>query len=155
MPAPASSPRHQPGFLSPDLPWTARDVTAAGRTVLLGLVLLSVGWIGGSGTVVLSRQAAWLGVGALGTLVAGTGLVGWLLSGLRQVRLVKQDVVAAVIRRWPDQPAPAPAQLGTGLVSVPGATRYHRADCRLVAGKTTSRALKGLAACGVCIKDSA
>ena len=153
--------RNHPGSLSPDLPWAARDLTALLRLGVLGALVICVGWIGGSGTVALSRQAGWLGVAVVGNLMAGAAMVGWLLSGLRSVRQLKQEVVADLEARWPS----ASVQIGVvadpaGLVSLAGARRYHRGDCRLVQGKPTRAAAlsahhrAGRQPCGVCVRDS-
>lgn len=157
----ASAQRHQPGSLSPDLPWTARDLTALLRLGLLGAAAVATGWIGGSGTVVLSRQAGWLGFAVVGNLLAGTAMVGWLLGGLRSVRQLKQEVVAELDERWPASVTQAGAILDpTGLVSLDGASRYHRASCRLVQGKATklgtpaAHRKAGRQPCGVCVRDS-
>lgn len=153
--------RHQPGSLSPDLPWTARDLTALLRLALLGAVALAAGWIGGSGTVVLSHQAGWLGLAVVGNLTAGAAMVGWLLGGLRSVRQLKQDVVADLDGRWPASVTKPRLTLDpTGLVNLDGASRYHRAGCRLVEGKATKLATPaahhkaGRQPCGVCVRDS-
>jgi hypothetical protein len=154
--------RHQPGSLSPDLPWAARDLTALLRLGLLGLVAIAVGWIGSSGTVVLSRQAGWVGAAVMGNLMAGAAMVGWLLAGLRSVRQLKQEVVADLDARWPESTAldTSGGDL-SGLVSLAGARRYHRAGCHLVAGKPTRVAAAsahhraGRQPCGVCVRDSA
>lgn len=154
--------RQQPGSLSPDLPWTARDLTALLRLGLLGVVVIAAGWIGGSGTVVLSRQAGWLGVAVLGTLMAGTAMVGWLLGGLRSVRQLKQQVVAELDARWPTAVTPPGVIVDlNGLVSIEGASRYHRAGCRLVQGKAIEVATPakhrkaGRRPCGMCVGESA
>ena len=159
----ASTPRperHQPGFLSPDLPWAARDLTALLRLGVLGVAVISVGWIGGSGTVVLSRQAGWLGLAVVGNMMAGAAMVGWLLGGLRTVRQLKQEVVAELDGRWPSRAAQDALVVDpTGLVSLEGARRFHRASCRLVQGKPTTadtasaHRKDGRLPCGVCVKD--
>lgn len=158
----ADDPLNQSRLLSPDLPWSARDLSTVLRLGLLGVLAITIGWIGGSGTVTTSRQAGWLGLAVLGNLVAGSAMIGWLLGGLRSVRGLKQQVLAELDERWPARVMSAAALPDvTGLVSVQGGRRYHLAGCRLVQGKATAAVTQakhlkaGRQPCGMCLGDDA
>jgi vacuolar-type H+-ATPase subunit I/STV1 len=138
------------------LPWSPIDALVLWLLLLVGAVLLFLGWWGTSSTARLGHQVVWLNLGALGLLVAGLGVAVWLAAGRRAVgrrrRLLLADVPVAVE--------------GTGvegftaeLVAGPSMTRYHRADCEFVAGKPVTRAPEaihhraGRRPCAVCLPE--
>jgi hypothetical protein len=142
------------------MPWHIGDVQRLLLTLALAAIGITASWVGISGTVVWSRQMLWLAVGIASTAVAGVGVMAWLLTAFRAVRvrqsrmadglaarLVLDDDVASTTN---DEVASDPSQ----LVAAPAMTRFHRADCPLVAGKAaaalTAARRARLRPCGVC-----
>lgn len=135
----------------------------------LGALGTGVSWYGASGEARDGDQIPWLTLGVAATALAALGLVGWLLTALRQVRLASRHVVATVV--WEHRLRQSAAQPGDSVVqtigsdAAPGAyvtaptmTRYHRPGCQLVVAKpqvgVTSPgeiAQRGLRSCGVCL----
>jgi hypothetical protein len=142
------------------MPWRIGDLWALWVPLVAGAVLLLLSWWGTSATVNLSTQIVWLNVGVCGVMVGGAGIVVWLMTGRRAIgerrrRLLPEVVVARMVAAGVDVPT-ASDDLVTGVRM----TRYHRADCPMVAGKTIRRASgvqarsAGLAPCGVCRPDA-
>jgi hypothetical protein len=123
-----------------------------------GLVGLVVTWVGISGTVRLSTQARWLGLGIGSLILAGFAMVGWLIVGLLRISALRRDVVAALNARTAAAGAgPTADSVGVPLFGVaPGMRRYHRPDCLLLVGKKVvlgspeAHAEAGLTPCGIC-----
>lgn len=124
--------------LSP-LPWQAADFARLVRTVAAGALLISVGWVGSALTADVSRQLAWLALGALGLLVALVGGVFWLLDGLRSIRVAQAEVLRDL--RAPGEmdvevpPRPEVPVQRAGRFTADRMSLHHGADCVLLAGK--------------------
>lgn len=134
------------------LPWRVTDLVVLWVGVVAGATLLLLAWWGASATANETRQVAWIDLGACGVIVAGAALVSWVLAGRRAIG-------ARRVRLLPDVAPSAEAsdaQPEERLVSAPRHTRYHRADCPMVAGKATRAATAarhrtaGRQPCGVC-----
>jgi hypothetical protein len=152
-------------LLAADVPWRLRDLTRTTRTLLFGAVVVIAGWVGASGTPLISRQLAWAAVSVTGVSIAGLGMVSWLLGGLRVIHQVSEEALAPLQAEYvapgPDADVPAPSPVGSMeavssalLVSAPRMTRFHAPSCLLVRGKPT-RVLRAdgsgeLRPCGVC-----
>jgi hypothetical protein len=133
-------------------------------------VAVLAAWAGSSSTPLVGRQAAWgaLGVaGAIGVTAASflwvatgrqavarrtTELRGLILAGVAQVRS------GAAAGSGTEPADHAAAELGsTELVATTTMVHYHRAGCRLAAGKPVEPAGRadheqaGRAPCGVCL----
>lgn len=140
------------------IPWRSRDLTRWTLGTWIGLTALVVAWFGASGSAELDVQYRWLNVGIAGTVVTGAANVVWLLNGLRAVRERRHRMIEALLgEEAPNEaPVPRPATDDARLVAAPSMTRYHRADCLLVAGKAvTASSLRahragGRRPCGVC-----
>jgi hypothetical protein len=142
------------------MPWRLPDLLLLYLANLAGLLLIVTAWFEASGATSQDTQILWLDVGTAGVIVAGAGNVLWLLSGRRQVGELRRALTPALFARvaQPDsRPEATAAKVDPGLL-VTGAdmTRYHRADCLLVAGKqveagseATHRS-RGLRPCQVC-----
>jgi hypothetical protein len=138
-------------------PWRRRD--AAGLVVVgaLGVAGLVTTWVGISGTVRLSAQARWLGLGIGSVILAGCAMVGWLVLGMLRISVLRHEVISALNAR-DAAVGTAPAEpVGEHMFGVaPGMRRYHRPDCRLLVGKKVvlgslqTHAKAGLAPCGIC-----
>jgi hypothetical protein len=135
--------------------WRRSNQLLAGVLLLLGFVVLMVGYAGTSGTRDLDEQVVWLNVAAAGLLVGGFGVVSFLAAGRRAVgrrRLTLfGDVPTADERRG------AADLLDAGsLVAAPTMTRYHRPGCPFVENKDVAPASQaaheraGRRPCGIC-----
>lgn len=158
-------------------PWDVRDLTRSARLVSAGFLGLVVCWFVMSGKADWRDQIGWLAGAMAALLVAGVGMVSWLVTGMRQVHGEMAEVmtVVRVVRLGlvaepeesddflddVDGPAlPAGEALATVretlFVTNDSMTRIHRADCALVRGKSVRVASddefvsRGLKLCGVC-----
>jgi hypothetical protein len=139
------------------VPWRPSDATRLLLVEVTGATAVIGGWLGAADTSDLAHQLGWVTVAVVGLVIASTGNTLWLLAGRRNVGLRLQTALAerdARPRGLGSAPA-APTQQSC-LVAVPKGSRYHRQDCVLVIGKTTTtRAVEehlaqGLRACEVC-----
>jgi hypothetical protein len=134
-------------------PWERTDLVRVGCWVALGIVIDVVAWYGASGSTSWSTQTGWIVVGILAPAVAAVGCAGWLVSGLRSVGAARAEVVRGLVR--PTVPVVV-LPVSAELVAGPRMTRFHRSNCRLVAGKKYAAvamaeiAGRQLQACGVC-----
>ena len=165
----------------PDAAVFWRWVWASVRPVLgyvfvgLGLILLLTAYLGVSREVLVARQLPYLVSGGLFGLAAVTlGSRLLLIEDLRRDagRLDRLERAVtelhSVLLTRPDAPAPNTGQTvlngATGnvraaekLLALAGGDRFHRQDCALVAGKSTTHPVtvtaaqrKGLQACPMC-----
>ncbi|MGQ0467953.1 MAG: hypothetical protein ACT4QG_21870 [Sporichthyaceae bacterium] len=146
-------------------PWGVGPLVLFAILAGLGLTGMVVGWAGISGTADLEEQARWLGLGIASLILAGFGMVAWLLAGLVSVGTLRRSVVRDLALRTAAEPRSAEetgeqAPVGTfGIGS--GMTRYHRSECDILAGKNVrwldSEALKfaGALPCGMCSPEDA
>ena len=127
----------------PTLPWTQSDARTSSLMLLVGAVLLGWAWFEASGTARLSSQTGWLAMSIFGTLIVAFAGSSWIWAGRRSVRERRADVadaLAATLLPPTTADASAPA---SGLVTIAGSRRYHRADCQLVVGKRVQRLAPG------------
>jgi hypothetical protein len=154
--------------LARPIPWRLGDVYLVYATVLAGGTLVVLGWYGSAGTANLGGQLAWMSAAIGGTILAGTGASFWFVSGYRAVQsrrsglaqhpvaLLAAEARARQGSAGEGQVAEETAAQQSALVSAPQLTRYHRPDCALVAGRTTTAASRatheraGRTPCGVC-----
>lgn len=128
------------------MPWQGEDVIIVSLTTLIGLLALGAGWFGASGSLSVSRQAAWLNAAVLGLVASSMGNCVWLLRGRRAIGARRVSLVSltqtsvrgpaeaeleAAITNAVAQPSSEAA-----LVQVDGATRVHHLACPMLAGKT-------------------
>jgi hypothetical protein len=154
------SPPRTMGLDRRSVPWQVPDLLRLYLANISGMLLIVVAWFEASGAASQDAQILWLDVGIVGVIVAGAGNVLWLLTGRRAVGELRRALTPALMARFSQPTAQAgpaasaadPRQLVTGA----DMTRYHRADCLLVAGKElraapeeTHRA-RGLRPCQVC-----
>jgi hypothetical protein len=148
---------------SPDrrsVPWQVGDLMLLYLTNVAGLLLIVVGWYEASGALSQDAQILWLDLGIVGVIVAGAGNVLWLLTGRRAVGELRRALTPALMARFAEPTGDSRAidlETDSGqLVTGAEMTRYHRADCLLVAGKEVQAAAEathrseGRRPCQVC-----
>jgi hypothetical protein len=129
------------------------DLLAVYATTFIGLLLVLLAWFETSASVRLTNQVHWTNVGVAGVIVLGAGNLFWLLRGKRATGELRRLVLPLVPV---DGDAPTEVPRAGPLVAGPDMTRFHRADCPLVAGKNVSAAGReahgrtGREPCGVC-----
>jgi hypothetical protein len=147
-----------------DSPWEARDLIRLLWISSIGVVAIAVCWYGSSGEPNFHRQIVWLAGGVGGLVVAGFGMVGWLLAGLRNVHRETFELMDVIrVERLHHSPAidgfdseDDVSDAVDGYVIGAAMTRVHRGSCPLVKGKSvgpiseTDIARLDLAKCGVC-----
>jgi len=138
-------------------PWNARQRLVLAFLLAVGVVGLAAGYDGTSGTLRVGHQVVWIDVAGAALLVSGAGVVGFLTAGRRAIGRRRLALFGNVVD------GEAVAAVATGLaagdlVSAPTMTKYHRADCSFVAGKTGVVAASaagheqaGRRRCGVCL----
>ncbi len=143
----------------PSLPWRRSDLRQLVTLASVGAIVMLLGWEGVSETDDYNTQLIWIVVGASGLIVAALGAGLWLSAGFRNVRermLAVPDETAAYLAMLDGAPAPERDRASVaGLVTAPGMTRWHHADCLLVQGKRGLRTVDParepeLRACDVC-----
>jgi hypothetical protein len=128
-----------------------------GIGLLLGVAVLFGSWARASSVDQPKQAIAAVGIAIFGLVLVALGAVGSTLTVKRHVQLRKARVFSAWLA--PDEAvqdlrAASPVPAGT-LVTSPGLTRYHRAECPSVTGlpvrAVERRSLpSGLAACHLC-----
>ena len=102
------------------------------QLVGLSLLGLAIGVARQQATV--ADQEAWISLAVVAAIISGSGNGIRLVRGCRAVAERRRRLLGV------DPPAPAVMPLDPGqLVTGPTMTFYHRPDCRLVAGKATTR----------------
>jgi hypothetical protein len=147
-----------------DYPWDTRDFFRLLWVTCIGAVAIAVCWYGSSGEPNFHRQIVWLAGGIGGLLVAGFGMVGWLLAGLRNVHRETFELMDVIrVQRLHHSPEvdgfdadEDMSEAADGYVIGASMTRVHRGSCPLVKGKSVGPiseadvARLDLAKCGVC-----
>jgi hypothetical protein len=138
-------------------PWSLEYGAFAVVANLVGAVLVIAGWFGASNAVSLNHQVAWLELGIVGLIVAGTADVFWLLRGRRAIAAATGMLLStsSLESLFPSVvPAYAAAPDGERRVFVEGTSHHHRPTCFMVAGKAVKElprsGRRGLTACEVC-----
>ncbi|MGQ0465096.1 MAG: hypothetical protein ACT4QG_07210 [Sporichthyaceae bacterium] len=155
-------------YLTQPTPWRRAHVTRALIPALLGAVVSAVCWWQISGKVTLEAQQGWFVGSFLGAAIAALGGVYFLLVNLREVYVGKRQLVAdlAEVMDWPltrDGRVRGTALAGDeiagdDLVTGPGMTLVHRADCQVARGKAmfpATVAEAGYGRCGICLPGDA
>jgi hypothetical protein len=138
---PETTPRRRPrsGVLTElmgDSPWRVADAQRVGVRLAIGLAGIVVAWAGASGTVTWRNQLIWTAVAAGGVVIAAAGGALWLLSGFGAVKVEQRDLKQKLYARLSPEPGREIRTTAPGaFLWAPGMTRFHRADCELIAGK--------------------
>ena len=142
----------------PGVPWSLAEARGAFLTATIGLVTLALSWWESSGLAKLKSETAWGDVGVLGLALIVFAAVVWVAAGRRAVRarcgeLAVQIDEATAHLLFEIEPIDEVDR----MVTVLGASRYHRADCQLVTGKTVTSLGQGesppdgLSPCEICL----
>lgn len=149
------------GARIPDSPWIKRDFAKLMFWQLVGLVGITITWIGCSGALDFRDQAIWTSFAVLAAALAASGGVAWLLTGLaavsRERRQLRADIAALYGFTARADANSDPTEVGrAGLVTADGMRRYHRPSCDVVRGKPVRPArvsgqdAEDLKPCGMC-----
>lgn len=129
---------------------------------VLGALAVGVASAGASSTPLVGRQAAWGAVGVSGTFGVIAASLLWVATSRQAVARRTTELRTAILAgamevRAGMTPAVARPAGGPDLVASPAMVHYHRADCRLAAGKPVAAAGRadheqtGRSPCGVCL----
>ena len=146
----------------PHSPWIPADVLWVAVFLLTGFVLSLVAWYQIADQASYDNQVGWADL-AVGGLIIFTGAQFiWLYRGRRAVgemrrRLLKLQVASANTGSLPFVSKAVTEDSGPAIfVSSPGSNLFHRNECIMVRGRTTSDRTRaehlssGLEPCGVC-----
>lgn len=141
---------------TPHLPWSLRDLSRLIWFEIVSVLAIIGCFIGARHTQGYDHRLYWIVGGIVALLIAGAGWVTWVLIGSRALRDRQRAFVAAAAPLVASA-EPAPVVDGEArLVSGPGMTHYHRADCvfaqdrPVVVAPTSTHVRNGLTACKVC-----
>lgn len=145
-------------------PWQRREAAWPAARIVAGAALIGIAWYGCSGTLGWEEQSTWIAVGAIGLIVALSGVAGWIRVGLRNVRRLERLLVGSAHehliggRAIPGQDAQIiDITTGRGVLITARGSTFHRRDCLLLAGKPVvehgrdDATRAGLSACGMCV----
>ncbi len=134
-----------------------------GALLPLGLLVVGLGWLGASHTVLLFEQIPYLiSGGQIGqSLVFAGGFIYfayWQTLLVRESRARHTEMMEALNRLQPSAPsvpeAPVPASPSAAeMVATPAGSMFHRPDCRVVSGRAGLRAVVepgGMVPCRLC-----
>ncbi|GAA0607653.1 hypothetical protein GCM10009547_06970 [Sporichthya brevicatena] len=140
-----------------DGPWQRREVVWPSVRIGAGLLGIWVAYFGCSGTLEWTDQTVWMAVGSIALIVSLSGVAGWIRVGLRNLRHLERLMLGTARAQFAGAAGAIRADVAaesrsSALVTVPGTTLVHRADCLLVAGKAVAAAPSqaGLDQCGMC-----
>ena len=145
----------------PERLWDSPVRAGTFGSTLGGGALIALGWVGASGTRVISDQLPWLVTSIAGLGLAALGQGVWVLSGRRTLGRGFVAVLPAPSRRAGEPELEIDGRIEDpddgALVAVDGRVGlYHRRACAFVRGKTTSPAQRaaheraGRTPCEVC-----
>ena len=142
---------------TPASPWTAKQWLMLVILLAIGVAGLIAGYTGTSGTLRVSRQVVWINVAGAALLVSGAGVVLFLTAARREIGRRRLSLFGdfAAVRSTVDVSTDVSA---ADLVTAATMTKYHRADCSFVDGKTGLKVASsvdhqkvGKQPCGVCL----
>jgi hypothetical protein len=121
---------------APASPWSAKQWLMLAVLLAIGVAGLIAGYVGTSGTLRVSRQVVWVNVAGAALLVSGTGVVLFLTAARRAVGRRRLSLFGDVVAGSSAAVDLSVDISAADLVSAPTMTKYHRADCSFVGGKT-------------------
>lgn len=142
-------------------PWRVADLVSVTATDLVGLALILSGYYVVAHTADPGRQLLGVNLSVGGLIIALVANAVWLLSGVREVGLLRRELLSrrplleGSSRRVDGEQRPAAAL--DHLVSAPTMTLYHRPSCPAVQGKhviaegLSSHHKRGRKECTLCL----
>jgi hypothetical protein len=125
------------------VPWPVSELVRLYAVNAIALVAVVASWFAAAGTVRSGSQVTAIAVGVAALVCSGGVNAMWLLVGRRAVAMrravvreqLERVTESLVARSAASSSRPTPST--RSLVVVDRGTKYHRADCDLVAGKVT------------------
>ena len=113
--------------------------------LVVGAVVLFVGWWGISGTTARADQYGWLNIAIAGVIVIGVANCAWLIAGRRRLAARAAGVYMRIERRTVAAVTPngSESSVRPTLLAGTGMRHYHREDCDYVQGKKVTRRTLG------------
>jgi hypothetical protein len=165
-------PRRRRRYLRDPRPWRSSDVRRAVALLVVGGAVSAWGWYEVAGQVRLHDQQGWAAVACLGAAIAAMGGVYLVTVSMREVRLGQRQLMfdLAEVMGWGvtvtergrlrlhagAEPTVVQHADTAVLVTGPGMTFVHRAECPIARGKpvvqisAADAAARNLGPCGVC-----
>jgi hypothetical protein len=135
-------------------PWAPAETVRLAAVSALGVLLVGLAWWAAHREAAFGRQVRWATVAASGLVIAGFGIVSWLMRARWTIMQRRESLVPDRIARRVRDPGDTYAT--SNVVVGPGSHLFHRHGCALTAGRgwgTVAR-LSALAEdrqpCGVC-----
>ena len=141
---------------APHLPWSLRDLSRLIWFEIVSVLAIIGCFVGARHTQGYDHRLYWIVGGILALLLAGAGWATWVLIGSRALRDRQRAFVAEAAPLVESASTPFVVDGVVLLVSGPGMTHYHRADCvfaqdrPVAAAKRAAHVRNGLAACRIC-----
>ena len=138
-------------------PWNAKQRLLLCALLAVGVIGLGAGYTGTSGTLRVSDQVVWVNIGGAALLVSGFGIALFLAAGRREIGRRRLGLFGDVLEGDGVSAIVVDGLSGDELLSAPTMTKYHRADCPFIEGKTVTAApaeahqSAGRLPCGVCL----
>jgi hypothetical protein len=136
-------------------------VNRLGVWLAVALIANTAAWYGASGTTNWSTQIGWILLSIAAVTVGAASCARWVIAGLRSTRWQRAEIAGAVERAWPAAAVDRRRTEFAGArenapVATETMTRFHRASCQFVVGKSAVElthnqiAARHLAPCEVC-----
>jgi len=135
-------------------PWAPAETLRLAAVSALGVLLVGLAWWAAHEEAALGRQVRWATLAVSGLVIAGFGIVSWLMRARWTIMQRRESLVPdRMVRRVRN---PRNAYAPPNVVIGPGSRLFHRHECPLTAGRgwgtvARSRALaEDRQPCGVC-----
>jgi hypothetical protein len=135
-------------------PWAPAETVRLAAVSALGVMLVGLAWWAAHREVALGRQVRWATVAASGLVIAGFGIVSWLMRARWTIMQRRESLVPGTLVRGVRDSGEACAT--SNVVVGPGSHLFHRHGCPLTAARgwgTVARAsalAEDRRPCGVC-----
>jgi len=135
-------------------PWAPAETLRLAAVSALGVLLVGLAWWAAHREAALGRQVRWATLAVSGLVIAGFGIVSWLMRARWTIMQRRESLVPdRMVRRVRN---PGNAYATPNVVIGPGSHLFHRHECPLTAGRgweTVARSgalAEDRRPCGVC-----